>query len=177
MLLRTVTVLSVLLASDERTDQEIARLAGIDRTTLSKIRTGERAPTDEQVRALARVLRVHPNVLTAQIPREEFIGSIEELAEKKRSSGPADSEQGAPLPIVEKAPAVAPQPTALVSAVLARLAAGKPKARSSAKALILTRPELRAVADRLGLTTKEIEQMSDFELLTKLGGKPPSGGW
>lgn len=88
MLLRTVAVLNVLLASDPRTDQQIAKDAGIDRTTFSKIKNGERAPTEGQVRALAGVLGVHPSVITAQIPRDEIIGALEGAA---KSSGLRES--------------------------------------------------------------------------------------
>lgn len=87
-------MLKILLAEDGRTQTKIAELAGIDPTTLSKIVTGERPPTEDQVRALAKILQVHPSVLTAEISRDDLVG----VAEQKLKSLPVDPVRVIPGP-------------------------------------------------------------------------------
>jgi transcriptional regulator with XRE-family HTH domain len=75
-----VSMLRLVLAADDRTHQQIARAAGIARTTLSKYIHSALAPTEAHLRSLARVLGVAPHILTAQIPRDDLIGAFEALA-------------------------------------------------------------------------------------------------
>ena len=62
------------------TQDELGRLAGYTQDQISKWETGKRSPTSDQVRELARRLRIHPGELFDPIPRDYRTPTEERIA-------------------------------------------------------------------------------------------------
>jgi transcriptional regulator with XRE-family HTH domain len=85
-----------ILADKRRTQEEIARAAGLHPTTLSQIVQGRIIPTREEEVAIAKALHLPPDRLFSQLSEAEiagfFFGSqkAEELHKMRRTQRPEE---------------------------------------------------------------------------------------
>lgn len=174
MLQGTVPVLKVLLAGlDGVTEQEVARKTGINRASLSMIKTGERKATSDQALALGAFFQVNPKVFGVRVPgatvRQWVSSLVEDAAPTPTTSHPATGRLV--LRLLERY-------DLKPSEVREAAASGKRRAPPAITNVVIpTDEELAAVCRITGQKPSDVKKVGNFELLCRLLGRPPGGAW
>lgn len=78
--------LTYLMKRDDMSDDRLGDLVGVNRTTVSRWRTGERSPKMEKLPEIASIFKVDPRIFVGEVPDNDITNIYNQLTPNRKDN-------------------------------------------------------------------------------------------